>query len=520
MNDLHENFWSLPETEASDARMSDAMLQADQQPTQLPMKPQRGSQRPDTARKRKMRRQSAHALSEVNWEELHPHLESMAENGELHRGIGVSLPDDLHRFVHDESKPVHERAKALLNHVAGMRSDPRDPRMGLGMHWSLHNNPAEDFAERSAEHYADTNASKPEAHDFSWGRTPGEDPDYDEIEQHLHESHGIHPHDQPEYTELAKLHTHLHKGAPVPAGQQSLFPAERYQDPARAEHARMSPAMEPDEPHSKPGTSIVLHTPIPDLDDIETQVHGNPNAGGDVYHPEGHGEAEVPIRSGASIPVTGISWKPMHTSGQEPDQEPEYIHHRFGPQNQPYREAKLATVLNTQVERLNQGDQVRTPTGQSVTVHKVRPHESDSSLIYLDTDQGTSTVKRGTDFQTVPSNAQQQELPDVGNQMNSGNSGKLPMSGRTPGGPGSSGHVEPGASTPCPNCHNLGTLHAQGDMFICSVCGYTIAAGGSPGGLLFSNSPSGHIAPRRKPGEVPRAHVWGSLATLMEEFYS
>lgn len=171
---------------------------------------------------------------------------------------------------------------------------------------------------------------------------------------------------------------------------------------------------------------------------------------------------------------------------------------------------KTATVLNTQIERLNNGDQIRTPTGQTSQVKGIRPHETDSTLVYLDTDQGTSTVKKGTDFQVVPHNSQQQELPDIGNPAG-GNAGALPGAGHTPGGPGAGHNKQLNTSqTPCPNCGNTGTLHLQGGNYICSTCGYTISAGGSPGGLLFTNQPHGIMPHRRKPGEVPKAHVWAS----------
>lgn len=628
-------------------------------------------------------------LEEVDWNDYHPHLKDMAENGELHRGIGVNLPDDLHRFVHDDSKPVHERAQALLNHVAGMRNDPADRRVGLGMHWSLTGGVAEDFGERAAGHYAGANAREQDQHDFSWGRTPGEEPDYEDIERHLHEDHGIHPHDQPDHEHLNGLHTHLHKGVAPMEGQTELFDASRYADPGRVRHLTESePYGEPDYAHGKPGTSVVLRTQIPDIDDIETHIHGNPYAGGDVYHPEGHGEMEVPIRHGASIPITGISWKPVYESDQEPDEEPDYTHHRFDgsehreamkkdpaygegsqqpvipthklpsipeeqarprnylhdlfeqsgikpylqpggfdepfqkerfehrqrarehrqqrneiPQEEktpegraadllgdligevgterevrdarppgetrdegkmrwfrdrwnktfepvglneegkarsrrntrarwektmgpaacdhpdcppwehhegPYRpkySAKIATVLNTQIERLNKGDQIRTPTGQTSEVKRLRPHETDSTLMYLDTDMGTSTVKRGTEFQVVPRNSQQQELPDTGNPMGGGNAAELPGAGKTPGGAGTTPNVAPGS---CPNCGNTGTLHLHSGSYVCSVCGFTVPAGNSPGGLTFTNQPHGYMPTRRKPGEIPTAHVWAS----------
>lgn len=176
-----------------------------------------------------------------------------------------------------------------------------------------------------------------------------------------------------------------------------------------------------------------------------------------------------------------------------------------------------STVLNTQVERLNKGDQVRSPTGQSSSVKGIRPHETDSTLMYLDTDQGTSTVKKGTDFQVVPHNSQQQELPDIGNPMNEGNSAQVPAGGRGAGGPAAPQGSGANIHMQCPNCGNTGTMRMHGGNFICSVCGFTIAAGGSPGGLLFSNQEHGVMPGRRKPGEVPQSHVWASRYAVQTE---
>lgn len=420
--DLSMYFGEKPQ----DPRVSEMMLQADQEPSQLPMKRQRGSQRPDVTRKRKMRRNSgAHGQEgydrSTDWDLYHPG--DKYPDARIHRTIHTYPSFELWKRMGDKSVPDHEIAHEVLQHVS------KHPNLGL--HWT------------SSEGHAYRVAGYP-----GWGQG-----------------------------------------------------RSWYSDQDR-EHA---------EPESDLGATVIVHAKWPQKEHIETDPHILKKYDVKAYDdPDALAEEEeVPVKTGSPLEVTGISWTQYGGSNRRGD----YRHHSF---EKPI--SRQGTLLNTQVERLNQGDQIRTPTGQSVKVHKVRPHETDSSLLYLDTDQGTSTVKRGTDFQTVPANNQQQELPGIGNQMNSGNSGQLPMSGRTPAGPAAGTNSEPGASTPCPNCHNLGTLHARGDVYICSVCGYTIAAGGSPGGLLFSNAPTGHVAPRRKPGEVPRAHVWGSLASLMEEF--
>jgi hypothetical protein len=709
-DNLSDNFWFLPDDgpESDAERPERAGVSFDTrdsfEPFHEPMKGNRSRpQRAPSTDQKRVRRQIhrsggqhvaySEAFAEPDWDELHPHLKDMAENGELHRGVGVNLPDDLHRYVHDESQPQHERAMALLNHLGGERSGG-DHRYGLGMHWSLGSGVAEDFGEKMADHIADVNRGDHKDHDFSWGKHLD---DGEALTEHLHEHHGVtlaHQADSPET--LQQAHEHLHRGAPPMPGQQALFP-----EPPREPRANHHLEQEHWTPYAKPGTAIVLHTPIPEREDIEEHPQGNPNAGGDVYHPLNHGEQEVPIRSGASIPITGISWKPMYTFQDDRD-DAEYTHHRFdrqphreavkkdaaygegvqqpvipteklpfipegharpksflddlfegagaapyrqpggfdepfqrerfdqrrqyenraqqdrqGPRPEPRAEpaspaftsreladvigppdtvrrpqdaynpehgpqhrmfqhfkdrwdktfepvglseegkarsrrqtrarwskvigppacdhancppwqhqeggyrpkysAKTATVLNTQIERLNKGDQIRTPTGQTSVVQGTRPHETDSTLMYLDTDMGTSTVKRGTDFQTVPHNSQQQELPDTGNPMGSGNSGALPMSGKTPGGAGNTPTAPPGV---CPNCGNAGTMHLHSGNYVCGVCGFTVPAGGTPGGLMFTNQPGGYSPARRKPGEVPRAHVWASRYVTSNEHTS
>lgn len=519
-----ESFWYVVE-QPQDRRVGDAMRRAEDAPVSAPMKPVRRTKTPSTDQKRRIRRSSERhtaigpAFNEVDWDELHPRLKDMADNGELHRGIGINLPDDLHRYIHDPSVPQHERAVKLLDHISDVNGrEPGDHRLGLGMHWSLDNGQAEHFAGAAADHHADynkdqANGDEDRAHDFSWGKVPG-DVDIHDLKEHLSDDHGIDRYYHPASNEgTQKLHTMLHRGGFQIPGQEALFPEpprdySRDSDP----HVNLSEFREPDEPRAKPGTEVVLHTPIPAREDIEENPQGHPYAGGDVYHPEHHGEAEVPIRPGATIPITGISWREHpHWADTVGEKDPEFVHHRFDESNVEHREAsKTATVLNTQIERLNAGDRIRTPTGQSVTVKKLRPHETDSTLMYLDTDMGTSTVKRGTNFQTVPYNAQQQELPNTGNPMASGNTGQLPGQGRTPGGPGSGGGQPQTLATTCPNCGNANTLHLKGNAYICSVCGYSVAAGGTPGGLMFTDQPKGVAPPRRKPGEVPRAHVWAS----------
>jgi hypothetical protein len=263
--------------------------------------------------------------------------------------------------------------------------------------------------------------------------------------------------------------------------------------------------------HERSGleSPVVVHARWPKNHHIETdpdELHRYGVKPFDNPDLDEHNEAEVPMKTGAPVEITGVSW-----SGYTSNRKGEYRHHTF---DKPIRHTAgnhhTATVLNTQIERLNPGDSIRTPTGQTSEVKQIRPHETDSTLMYLDTDMGTSTVKRGTDFQIVPHNSQQQELPNTGNMMGGGNAGALPGQGKSPGGtsPGQQGvHKQT-----CPNCGST-AMELQGSAFMCRVCGFSAGAGNTPGNLMFGDKPHGYMPSRRQPGEVPTAHVWASKYT-------
>lgn len=730
---MTESFWFLtgedgPEGDAERPELSGTLFDARDvfAPYQESMRGDRSRpQRAPSTDQKRVRRQIhrsgvyTEGHDAVNWDEAYPLIHQHADNGELHRGLGLDLPDELHQYVHDSSKPVHERAAALLDHIAG--EDARDysgdsERLGLGMHWSMNRGQAQIFAHENGPLHAASNfdqhvADEDNLRDFTYGVRPG-DVNADKLAEHLFTHHNVPyehqdrvtPWPERRHEDLAYLHRNEHR-RPMP-GQTELFSIDRsHRDPrAQDRHIDLSEGMrDPEAGRARPATEIVLSTPVPPRDAIDESPATNPNAGGEVYHPFSGGEYEVPLKAGAKIPITQISWTKVHhgPDAKGEDAGMHWTHHRFGePEHREarktaaygtdrmpphervtdwddvvgdhdtsdwriHRGVKLwpkgdlwdrvndesrpvherahelikhitsergnlgmhwssdedfakqvakdggwsaignngapkdmeyalsmpvvvharwphkehfetdpnelhanhvlpygysenladewetplkkgapvhitgvtwssydnprkhewthhsfdepikhtATVLNTQVERLNKGDQIRTPTGQTSHVQKIRPHETDSTLMYLDTDMGTSTVKRGTDFQVVPRNSQQQELPDTGNPMG-GNFFELPGAGKSPGGEGSGSAAPPSV---CPNCGNTGTFHLQGSNFICAVCGFTSPAGGSPGNLMFTNQPSGHLPARRKPGEIPRAHVWASKYSTFDQ---
>lgn len=80
----------------------------------------------------------AHESVYTDWDSIHPHL-----GDTLHRGMAVDLPHHVDDVVHDDSRPVAERAHALSEHM-------RD--QGLGTHWT----PDKD----QAGHYAGVSDSR------------------------------------------------------------------------------------------------------------------------------------------------------------------------------------------------------------------------------------------------------------------------------------------------------------------------------------------------------------------------
>lgn len=69
-----------------------------------------------------------HESTMTDWDDVYPRL-----NSHIHRVLPhMTLPDHVHDVVHDESRPMHERGQALLDHVGKQYGRYG----GLGMHWS------------------------------------------------------------------------------------------------------------------------------------------------------------------------------------------------------------------------------------------------------------------------------------------------------------------------------------------------------------------------------------------------
>lgn len=154
------------------------------------------------------------------------------------------------------------------------------------------------------------------------------------------------------------------------------------------------------------------------------------------------------------------------------------------PHRQPARAAyaaKQATRMDTNVATsdgrilINSGDQIKTPTGQALTVKDVRRHETSRDHYYIDTDAGTTLVPWTTNFTLVPNNQSQQFLPGSG--VPGGNSNAIPGLEQPAGNE---------APNVCPACGQKGSLTRQGQTYKCSRCGYSDKNVG--GDMNFSDS--------------------------------
>lgn len=85
----------------------------------------------------------------------------------IHRGIDVRLSPEDHAVVHDESRPLHERAQHLIDTVTRESYEP------LGQHWSTDRSTAEEFSHRNGP-VRDPQRTKVVFH--------AHHPDHDEIE--------------------------------------------------------------------------------------------------------------------------------------------------------------------------------------------------------------------------------------------------------------------------------------------------------------------------------------------------
>lgn len=63
-------------------------------------------------------------------------------NGEIQRGMAISLPKDVHRIVHDEDRPLEERGRALAEHVIKSTNDQGH----IGRFWTDEDSVARSYA--------------------------------------------------------------------------------------------------------------------------------------------------------------------------------------------------------------------------------------------------------------------------------------------------------------------------------------------------------------------------------------
>jgi hypothetical protein len=84
-------------------------------------------------------RDSEHEDKSREWDDIHEGL------GDIHRGVNVHLRPEDHAIVHDQSRPMAERAHHLMKSLP--HSELAHGREGLGRHWTDNEGVAESFGE-------------------------------------------------------------------------------------------------------------------------------------------------------------------------------------------------------------------------------------------------------------------------------------------------------------------------------------------------------------------------------------
>lgn len=130
------------------------------------------------------------------WDDIHEGL------GDIHRGVSVHLRPEDHEIVHDQSRPMHERAMHLLKALP--HSELARGNTGLGRHWTDNQDVAESFGEMDSS--KGRHGTYPTSVVFH-----AEKPDRDAIDEHPDQSdgeiYGYHDHGESEVP--------LHPGAHV-----------------------------------------------------------------------------------------------------------------------------------------------------------------------------------------------------------------------------------------------------------------------------------------------------------------
>ncbi len=158
------------------------------------------------------------------WDDIYEGLEG------VHRGIGLHLHPDDHAIVHDEDRPLHERAKHLLDSIPRSLEGQRHGG-GVGWHWSSNDGVAEDFADAPPHPKAQTSVTgvvfhghKPDRGDIN-EYPDGEVYDYhDHGEREVPLHHGTHVGLKGiSWKDLGREEDHPALGHPHPSGTPSMF---------------------------------------------------------------------------------------------------------------------------------------------------------------------------------------------------------------------------------------------------------------------------------------------------------
>jgi 8-oxo-dGTP pyrophosphatase MutT (NUDIX family) len=234
-----------------------------------------------------------------DWDDIHSGIH------EMHRGLAVMLHHDDHAIVHDQNRPLHERASHLLNAIG--RGDHNG---GLGSHWTTEHNVAEDFADGHGppKHLAEqAKRHAVENNDHRYGTDENGDPKGQpatSVMLHAHppDRHAIDEHPDPMAhgsSEMYDYHDHgereipIHPGAGVAIKGVSFKPKHSFMDEPDEEpdyehhefhetqhHQAAKDAPEPDDepdPPSHAGVALKAHDTGNVLFLQRAHPHSNPD---------------------------------------------------------------------------------------------------------------------------------------------------------------------------------------------------------------------------------------------------
>jgi hypothetical protein len=160
------------------------------------------------------------------------------EHQSVHRGLGMELSDEDHEAIHDSSRPVHERATRLMQHIAhghtredyGWGGDLGGS--GLGIHWTTDANVAHHFSKIDASHRVKYDEDADPRHGHNADGFPRQRPEtrvvlHAHFPEHEHVAHEENDQDGAFGWDVRNQLQHTENGGGVPGGYEREVPIKR-----------------------------------------------------------------------------------------------------------------------------------------------------------------------------------------------------------------------------------------------------------------------------------------------------